>query len=174
MPSGPLLGPVSKRSVPGLDSRLLNCQPLEGQALAELFPERSSKSRDETDLRADRLWIEFNTHHIPNMSVRHSVCPTTSKCAPLLRGRFLHISSTEALGWPRISGPTRPLYDDVDFPCYTSRAQSARDRHTVSSCCIQMRFHVSGTLGAEPATHQWDRSHPATLLLASAEPFSAC
>ena len=46
------LGPVSKRSVPGLDSRLLNCQPLEGQALsslAELFPERSSKSRDETE-----------------------------------------------------------------------------------------------------------------------------
>ena len=39
------LGPVSKRSVPGLGSRLLNCQPLEGQALAELFPERSSKSR---------------------------------------------------------------------------------------------------------------------------------
>ena len=42
-------GLVSKRSVPGLDSRLLNCQPLEGQALAELFPERSIKSRDESE-----------------------------------------------------------------------------------------------------------------------------
>ena len=31
------LGPVSKRSVPGLDSRLLNCQPLEGQALRRVI-----------------------------------------------------------------------------------------------------------------------------------------
>ena len=102
--------------------------------------------------------IVFNTHHFPNVSVRHSVCPTTSKRAPLLRCRFLVCGqrrwktpsaarrrrSTEALFTSRCrrrAAPARPRHPPAPWPPRAPsspplpRTQRPSPHELLESCC---------------------------------------